>query len=173
MALRVTAIVAMDRNGLIGNGNELPWKLSSDLQRFKRTTLGHTLVMGRKTFDSIGRPLPGRKTIVLSRNSNLNIDGVSVAANWNEVLVCGGATAHLFVVGGAEIYKLLLPHCDDVLLTRVLTQSTGDVYFPEWDWWNWSCLYREFVPQGPRDQLPTEVEWRVSRETPAHVPFGL
>lgn len=163
MAPRVTAIVAMDRNGLIGNGNELPWKLSSDLQRFKRTTIGHTLVMGRKTFDSIGRPLPGRKTIVLSRNSHLNIEGVSVAANWEDVLIRCGDASHLFVVGGAEIYKLLLPQCDDVLLTRVLTRSTGDVYFPEWDWWNWNCCFREFIPQGPRDQWPTEVEWRVSR----------
>jgi len=173
MAPRVTAIVAMDRNGLIGNGNELPWKLSSDLQRFKRTTIGHTLVMGRKTFDSIGRPLPGRKTIVLSRNSQRLIEGVSIAANWDEVLASCVNESHLFIVGGAEIYKLLLPHCDDVLLTRVLTRSTGDVYFPEWDWWNWSCFYREFIPQGPRDQWPTEVEWRVSRGASTLVPLGL
>ena len=165
MAPRVTAIVAMDRNGLIGNGNQLPWKLSSDLQRFKRTTMGHTLVMGRKTFESIGKPLPGRKTIVLSRNADLRIEGVQVAADWDGVLTLCPEETHLFVVGGAEIYKLLLPHCDEVLVTRVMTQATGDVYFPEWDWWNWNCQYRELVPQGAKDEWPTEVELRVPRQS--------
>jgi dihydrofolate reductase len=164
MAPRVTAIVAMDRNGLIGNGNQLPWKLSSDLQRFKRTTMGHTLVMGRKTYESIGKPLPGRKTIVLSRNAGLKIEGVQVAADWKGVLTLCPEETHVFVVGGAEIYKLLLPHCDEVLVTRVMTQATGDVFFPEWDWWNWNCQYRELVPQGPKDEWPTEVELRVSRQ---------
>lgn len=158
---RVTAIVAMDRHGLIGDGNNLPWKLSSDLQRFKRTTMGHMLVMGRKTFDSIGKPLPGRRTIVLSRNRGLSIEGVQVAHDWNSVLECAGNETHLFVVGGAEIYKLLLPYCDDVLVTRVMTQAKGDVFFPEWDSWNWHCEFREFVPQGPKDEWPTEVEWRM------------
>lgn len=165
MAPRVTAIVAMDRNGVIGNGNQLPWKLSSDLQRFKKTTMGHTLVMGRKTYESIGKPLPGRTTIVLSKNSGLRIEGAQVASDWRGVLsLCEGET-HLFVVGGAEIYRLLLPYCDEVLVTRVMTHSKGDVYFPEWDWWNWSCEFRESIPQGPKDEWPTEVELRVARRS--------
>ena len=161
MAPRVTAIVAMDRNGVIGAENQLPWHLSSDLQRFKRTTLGHTLVMGRKTFESIGKPLPGRKTIVLSRNLQLELKDVAIAASWDEVLRIAADETRLFVVGGAEIYKLLLPYCDEVMVTRVLTKVAGDTIFPEWSWWNWSCQYRETVPQGPKDQWPTEVELRV------------
>lgn len=170
MAPRVTAIVAMDRNGLIGDGNGLPWKLSSDLQRFKRTTMGHTLVMGRKTFESIGKPLPGRKTIVMSRQAGLKLDGVQTASDWNSVLELASHESHVYVVGGAEIYALLLPHCDEVLVTRVLAHAKGDVYFPEWDWWNWSCSYREIIPQGPKDDWPSEVELRVARRSGVGVP---
>lgn len=161
MTVRVTAIVAMDRNGVIGCDNQLPWHLSTDLQRFKKWTMGHTLVMGRKTYDSIGKPLPGRKTIVLTRNKDLSIPGVQVASDWQGVLELAAAEAHLFIVGGAEIYRLLLPYCDEVLVTRVLTEVQGDTYFPEWPAEQWECVYRESVPQGPRDQWPTEVELRV------------
>jgi dihydrofolate reductase len=165
MAPRVTAIVAMDRNGVIGCDNQLPWHLSTDLQRFKKRTMGHTLVMGRKTYDSIGKPLPGRKTIVLTRNKGLAIPGVQVASDWQSVLDLSATEAHLFIVGGAEIYRLLLPHCDEVLVTRVLTEVQGDTYFPDWAAEQWECIYRESVPQGPRDQWPTEVELRVRPST--------
>lgn len=161
MKIRVTAVVAMDRKGVIGSNNQLPWQLSSDLQRFKKCTMGHTLVMGRKTYDSIGKPLPGRKTIVLTRNQQLAIPKVEIATTWDQVLEKSSGESRIFVVGGAEVYKLLLPVCDDVLVTRVLTEVDGDTFFPDWPWWEWPCQFREFYPQGSRDQWPTETELRV------------
>lgn len=125
------AIAAMAQNRVIGIGNRLPWHLPEDFRWFRQTTLGHVLVMGRRTFESIGRPLPGRETIVLSRRA-VGWPGVRVARSWDEVRACT-AGRRVFVCGGAEIYRQALAMCSDLYLTLVLTEVPGDAFFPPFE----------------------------------------
>ncbi len=126
-----TAIAAMSENRVIGRGSQIPWHLPEDFKWFKQTTLGHVLVMGRKTFESIGRPLPGRETIVLTR-SGFSHPGVTTAKTLEEV---GAKVAdrQAFIAGGAEIYRLALPRCSDLYLTLVKRPVEGDVFFPPFE----------------------------------------
>lgn len=126
-----TAIAAMSENRVIGRGAQIPWHLPEDFKWFKQTTLGHVLVMGRKTFESIGRPLPGRETIVLTR-SGFSHPGVITAATLEEV-VAKVAGLKAFIAGGAEIYRLALPRCSDLYLTLVKRTVEGDVFFPPFE----------------------------------------
>lgn len=125
------AIAAMALNRAIGHEGRIPWHLSKDLQFFKRTTLGHFVVMGRKTFESIGKPLPGRENIVLSRH-RFEAPGVISAASFDE-LPRSTAAKKVFVIGGAEIYRALLPRCDELLLTLVKLDPPADTFFPEFE----------------------------------------
>lgn len=125
------AIVAMALNRVIGRDGGLPWKLKGELAYFKRTTTGHVVVMGRRTYESIGRPLPGRENVVLSR-SVAEIEGVRVVGSPEEV-IDGDDGRTVFVIGGAEIYRALLPRCDEVLLTVVLREVDGDTFLPEFE----------------------------------------
>ena len=127
----MTAIVAMALNRVIGRDGGVPWKLKGELAFFKRTTMGHVVVMGRRTFESIGRPLPGRENVVVSR-SVAAIEGVRVVGSPEEVVeATDGRTT--FVIGGAEIYRALLPRCDEVLLTVVLGEVEGDTVLPRFE----------------------------------------
>ena len=126
-----TAIAAMSENRVIGRGSQIPWHLPEDFKWFKQTTLGHVLVMGRKTFESIGRPLPGRETIVLTR-SGFSHPGVTTAATLKEV-EDKVADRQAFIAGGAEIYQLALPRCSDLYLTLVKRTVDGDVFFPPFE----------------------------------------
>lgn len=157
----LTAVVAVTPNGVIGRDGEMPWRLRQDLQRFKKLTMGGVLIMGRKTFDSIGRPLPGRRTIVVTRKTDWNFEGVEVASSPDLAVEMGGDEA-IFVVGGAEIYRQLLPKCDQILLTRVLSSVEGDTHL-ELDLAGFRALERFRVPAGPRDDVPTEF-FRMVRE---------
>ncbi len=132
----VSLIVAMGRDRVIGRDNALPWRLRADLMRFKRLTMGHTIVMGRKTYESIGRPLPGRDNVVLSRASGLRIDGCRVVPSLEEALRDGGE--RVFVIGGAQVYAAALPLADAIHVTQVECASEGDTWFPEVDWSAWS-----------------------------------
>lgn len=125
------AIAAMALNRVIGKDGRIPWHLSGDLKFFKRTTLGHAVVMGRKTFESIGKPLPGRENIVLSRHE-VAVPGVVWVRKIDEIPKPGDARK-VFVIGGAEVYKRLLPECDELLLTVVKLEPPGDVYFPAFE----------------------------------------
>jgi dihydrofolate reductase len=125
------AIAAMSDNRVIGNRNSIPWHLPEDFQWFKRMTIGHVLVMGRKTFESIGRPLPGRETIILSR-SGFSHPGVKTACDLAEVERLGDAR-EIFICGGAQIYELTLPLCSDLYLTRVKKTCEGDAFFPRFE----------------------------------------
>lgn len=156
-------MVAVSRNGVIGRGDELPWKLRSDLQRFKRMTMGHCLLMGRKTYDSIGRPLPGRQTIVLSRARAVPTGaGYSIAANLSQVDALVEPGRQVMVVGGAEVYRQVLnecpSRCSTLWLTRVLAELPGDTYFPEIDWDRWQLQSSEVCPAAPGDDWPTEFQ---------------
>ena len=125
------AIAAMAENRVIGNQNTIPWHLPEDFKWFKKTTMGQTLLMGRKTFDSIGRPLPGRQTIILSRNQLSIPDTVTV--NTIESIETVATSDTIWVAGGSEIYQLMLPKCTDLYLTRVHKKPEGDTFFPEFE----------------------------------------
>lgn len=127
-----TAIAAMSLNRVIGNSNQIPWHLPEDFKWFKAVTMGHVLVMGRKTFESIGRPLPGRETIVLTR-SGWGHPGVRTAAGLNLLPVAGDDLRTIFIAGGAEIYRQALPLCGELLLTLVKREVAGDAFFPAFE----------------------------------------
>ncbi len=134
--MRLTIIVATGRDRVIGLDNGLPWKLPADLRRFKRLTMGHHLLMGRKTFESIGRPLPGRTSVVITRNRRYRAaEGVHVVHTLDEAVALAERAGEdeAFVIGGAEIYALALPRADRLLLTRVHAHFDGDTWFPVLD----------------------------------------
>ncbi|MCD0462605.1 dihydrofolate reductase [Roseiconus lacunae] len=151
---RLTAVVAISQTGVIGRDGDMPWRLSSDLRRFKSLTMGGVLIMGRKTFDSIGRPLPGRRTIVITRQADWSSAGVEVAATPEAAIELAGQTP-AFVVGGAEIYRQLIDRCEEVFLTRVLCNVEGDTHL-ELDVADFSVLEQSRIPAGPKDDYPTE-----------------
>lgn len=125
------AIAAMSPNRVIGAGGKIPWHLPADLKFFKRTTLGHVVLMGRKTWDSLGKPLPGRENWVLTRSLR-EIPGARVVGSFAEIPEAGGGR-EVFLIGGAEIYSALLPACSELLLTRVEAEVGGDAFFPEFE----------------------------------------
>jgi dihydrofolate reductase len=133
----IAIIVAVAENGVIGADNGLPWRLPDDLKRFKALSLGKPVVMGHRTFDSIGRPLPGRTNIVVSRQPGLAIDGVIVAGSLDAALAAAGAAPEIAVIGGAEIFRQALARTDTIHLTRVHARVDGDVFFPELDPAKW------------------------------------
>jgi dihydrofolate reductase len=134
---RIALIVAMARNRVIGKGGALPWRLPEDLKRFRSLTMGHPIIMGRKTYDSIGRPLPGRRNIVISRQPGLVIDGVETAASLQAALKMVADAGEVFVIGGQQIYQAALPIADRIELTRIDRDFEGDVLFPEIDPEQW------------------------------------
>jgi dihydrofolate reductase len=142
--MRVSIIAAVAENGVIGRDGKLPWRVSADLRQFKKLTMDHTIIMGRRTWESIARPLPGRRMIVVSRQSGYqsNADGIEVAANLDDAL--DRAAAHgkeeVFIIGGAELYKAALPRADRLYLTRVEAHVAGDTYFPPVDWSEWRLM---------------------------------
>jgi dihydrofolate reductase len=140
----VVLIAAVAENGVIGAAGAIPWRLLDDFAHFKRTTLGHTLVMGRATYDSIGRPLPGRTTIVLSRDPAWSAEGVLTAASFDEALaLAADLPGDVYVAGGAAIYALALPYADEQVLTEVRLAPDGDTFYPAFDRDEWVEVRRE------------------------------
>jgi dihydrofolate reductase len=139
----ITLIVARAANGVIGLGNTLPWQLPEDLRHFKATTLGHVLVMGRKTFESIGRPLPGRRTIVLTRDPAWTSPGCECAGSIDEAIRLAGAVSHIFVAGGGEIYRAALDQADQAIITEIDLAPGGDAFFPPLDPATWLLQSRQ------------------------------
>ncbi|GHU07739.1 dihydrofolate reductase [Betaproteobacteria bacterium] len=129
----IILIAAVARNGVIGRDNALPWRLKADLARFRAHTLGHPLLMGRKTWESLGKPLPGRRNLVLTRQPGYTAQGCEVFASADEALAALAAAEKVFVIGGAEIYRALLPQADTLLLTEVSAEVTGDAHFPAFE----------------------------------------
>jgi dihydrofolate reductase len=154
---RVTIIAAVASNGVIGRGGALPWRIPGDLPRFKAATLGQTPVMGRKTFESIGKALPGRATIVVSRNPSWSAPGVEVARTIQDAIALA-KTPEVFIAGGAEIYALALELTDRLLLTEVEGATEGDTFFPELDRSRWKCVDDEL--QKPSAAFPHVVHYR-------------
>jgi len=127
----------MAENRVIGRGDALPWRLPSDMQRFKRLTMGHAVVMGRATYETLDGPLPGRRNIVISRSSERRYEGAEVVAALEEALHLAGDDDEVFIAGGAEIYRLALPRADRLYLTVVHADVAGDTYFPPFDESEW------------------------------------
>ncbi len=127
---QITLIAAVARNGVIGNGPDIPWHLPEDFAFFKRTTMGHVLVMGRRTFESIGRALPGRRTIVVTRNRFWQHADVEVAHSFAEALTLAGPADEVFVCGGGQLYDEAMPWAHRLLITEVFLEPEGDVHFP-------------------------------------------
>ena len=129
----ISIIVATSANGVIGRGGNLPWHLSDDLKRFKQLTLGKPIVMGRKTFESIGRALPGRQNIVLTQQSEFVADNCDVVSSVGAAIAIAGDADEVIVIGGGEIYELFLPLAERIYMTRVHMDIDGDARFPELD----------------------------------------
>jgi|GEM_PF-232679 len=136
-------IVALSENRVIGRDGRLPWHLRADLQRFKRLTMGHTIVMGRKTFESIGRPLPGRNSIVLTRQEGYAPSGVRVAPSLEAVAELAAGDSQVFFIGGGEVYRQVLPQIGRIYLTLVHAQVAGDAHFPELPPDHWRLVERD------------------------------
>jgi len=133
MSLRLTAVVAMTSERVIGRAGSLPWHLPEDLAYFKRTTSGHPIVMGRKTYESIGRPLPKRRNIVLTRDPTWSAEGVEVIHRPDELAGLPGMDGQVFIIGGAEIYAAFLPLLADLLVSHVFENHAGDTWLPEFE----------------------------------------
>jgi dihydrofolate reductase len=128
--MRITLIVAIAADGLIGTDTGLPWRLPADLKRFRRLTMGKPILMGRTTFEHIGRPLDGRLNIVLTRNPDFQPEGVQVARSWDDAVRLAGDVEELMVIGGSEVYRTALPHANRIELTIVEGAFAGTAYFP-------------------------------------------
>ncbi len=155
--MRVSIIVAMDENGGIGIENQLPWRLPADLRRFKRLTMGHHLIVGRKTYESIGRLLPGREMIVLTRSIGEKPPNYSVAATLEKALAIArrGEESEVFIAGGAEVYRLALPVTDRIYLTRVHARTSADTYFPKIDLAGWNIVLASDRPADEQNPFAT------------------
>jgi dihydrofolate reductase len=133
----ISLIVAVSRNNVIGKDNSLPWTLPADLKHFRETTTGHAVIMGRKTFESIGRPLPKRRNIVITRQADYAPGGVEVMSSLEAALAATAKDEEAFVIGGGEIFRQALPQANRVYLTRIETDIEGDAFFPELDPGEW------------------------------------
>jgi dihydrofolate reductase len=156
--ITISLIVAAAENNVIGRSGGLPWRLSSDLKLFRTVTMGKPVVMGRRTFESIGKPLDGRTNIVITRRDDFTHDEVVVVASVEAALAAARSAAmatgadEIMIIGGSEIYRLLIVHAGRIYLTRVHATPEGDADFPELDPEEWHEVAREPLPKGQRDQ---------------------
>lgn len=146
--VRVSAVVAMSENRVIGLQNQLPWRLPEDLKRFRTLTLGHPILMGRKTFESIGRVLPGRENLIISRQPDYRVKGARVFGAVQEAIDSCAETDELFIIGGAEIYRLTLDRVERLYLTLVHQQIQGDAFFPEFSFTDFREVQRDVHQQN-------------------------
>lgn len=154
----LSLIVALTHDArVIGRAGGLPWRLSADLKRFKQLTMGHHIVMGRKTYESIGRPLPGRTSIVVSRQQQLfeAQPGVKYAASLEEALALAGDDPEVFVIGGGEIFQSALEHAQRAYVTWVYADLEGDTFFPEFPTPAWKQVSDEYIPHDEKNEFPT------------------
>ena len=157
MTARVSLVAAVATNGVIGDDGRLPWRLSSDLRRFKTLTFGKPVVMGRKTFDTIGKPLVGRDNIVVTRQGGFAPAGVTVAASLDAALAraAAGGTSEIMVLGGGEIYAQAIGRADRLYITHVDAAPAGDTRFPVIDPAVWQAIAEEALPAGDKDSAAT------------------
>jgi dihydrofolate reductase len=135
--------VAIARNGVIGSQGKLPWHIPEDLQRFRALTMGHHIIMGRRTYQSIGRLLPGRTSVIVTRNPGFSVPGAVMAASVEQAITQCAGDEEVFVIGGAEIYRAALPAADRIYLTDIKSDVKGDTRFPDFDRGGWREVSRE------------------------------
>ena len=150
---RISLVAAVAENRVIGRSGGLPWRLPDDLKFFKQLTTGHTVIMGRKTFDEVKRPLPNRRNVVISRDPSFRPDGVTVVPSLEAALALGATLEEVFVIGGGEIYRLALPSADRLYLTVVHASVEGDTTFPDFDPTAWSLDEEVFHPADERHPM--------------------
>ena len=161
MTASVSLIAAVAQNGVIGRDNDMPWKLSSDLKRFKALTMGKPIVMGRKTFQSIGKALPGRLNVVITRDPDFKAEGATVVSSLDEAVQVAGDQAgadgetEIMVIGGGEIYAQAMPMATTLYITEVQAEPIGDARFPGIHDTVWQEISRERVERDPRDSAAT------------------
>ncbi|MEM8858710.1 MAG: dihydrofolate reductase [Chloroflexota bacterium] len=159
--IRLTAVVAMDKNGVIGVNGDLPWRLPNDLKAFKRRTVNRPIIMGRKTFESIGRPLPKRTNIILTRSADYIADGCAIAYSVEEAIDCAmahvGEENEIIIGGGGVIYSLFLPLLTDMVITFVDVELQGDAWFPEWNREQWEMIEQVKYAADERHAYPFEI----------------
>lgn len=152
--VNLSLIVAMSANRVIGREGRLPWHLPADLKRFRQLTTGHAIIMGRKTFESIGRPLPDRKNIVITRDRTWQQPGVTVAHSLDAAVRLAGDDDEVFIIGGANIFREALPKADTLYLTLVHEKIEGDVHLPEVDWSQWDRVEDQRHEPDAANPLP-------------------
>ena len=140
---KISIIVAMSENSVIGLNNQLPWHISEDLKNFKKTTLNHCVIMGRKTYESIGKPLKDRRNIVISRSKSLLIDGVEVVNSLDRAISIVDDSSEIFIIGGEQIYTISLPMATHLYVTKVNGDYNGDAFFPDYIQDEWNEISRE------------------------------
>lgn len=160
----ISLLYAMDKNRLIGSNNQLPWHLPQDLAYFKRITLNHKIVMGRKTFDSIGRPLPKRENIIITRDNQFACSGCTILHSIDEIVKLSNETdEEIFVIGGSEIFKEILPYSDRLYVTYIHHEFEGDTFFPATNESDWKVISKE---QGIMDEKnPYDFDFVVYEKT--------
>jgi len=152
--MKLSIVVACSRNLVIGRRLDLPWRLPDDLKRFKALTVNHPVIMGRKTFESIGRPLPDRKNIVITRQKDFSLAEVESASSLAEAIELCGSAAEIFIIGGGEVYKMALPQVNRIYLTLVEAEIEGDVFFPDWMKKGFFQVSEEFHPADEKHAFP-------------------
>jgi dihydrofolate reductase len=155
---RLSLIVAMAKNRIIGAGGKIPWHLPRELQLFKRVTMGHHIIMGRKTFDSIGRLLPGRTTVIVTRQKDYAVSGAKIAHNLDEAVALCAGDDEIFVIGGGELYRAALPLADRVYLTVVDAEPAGDTRMPELEAAQWRLISTEQFHKDERHAYDYQFE---------------
>lgn len=161
----LSLIVAHSSNRVIGKNNDLPWHLPEDLKHFKATTMGHAIIMGRKTFESIGRPLPGRRNVVITQNPNWSAEGVDVVHSLDDI-VRERSFEDGFIIGGATLYKQALPFVQRLFITLICQEFEGDAFFPEIDYENdFKIISQSEVMLSEKSQLPYQLIEAVRIET--------
>jgi dihydrofolate reductase len=150
-------IAAVAKNDVIGRGGVLPWRLRSDLRHFRRLTTGHAVLMGRKTWESLGRPLPDRRNIVVSRDPSFTAPGAEVYPSLDAARAALADEPVVFVIGGAQLYRQTLPFADRLVLTEVDAEPPGDAFFPEWDRAHFVEVGRQALPLEESDEYPAVV----------------
>jgi len=149
----ISLIVAVSANNVIGVDGDLPWHLSEDLKRFKAITMGKPMIMGRATFESIGKALPGRRSIVMTRRSNFVAEGCDVVSSAEEAIETAGDVDEMMVIGGGAIYELFVPKADRIYLTRVQAEVDGDTFFPHIDMDEWRVTETQSFPASTDQKL--------------------
>lgn len=152
--MKLILIAAVADGGVIGRANTLPWYLPADLRRFKQLTTGHTVIMGRKTYESMGRPLPNRKNLVITGSKDFRPAGVTLVPSMEDALKLAKDDGDVFVIGGARVFEAALPVADRLELTRVHAAIPGDVYFPPFNPADWTLASEEKHPADDRNQYP-------------------